>query len=196
MTVYNLKKAEVHTYQDAKTGTVCGDSYMIKETPYYLFGAIADGLGSGVKANEVSTMITSYLEENHEQPLEDLMKECNKLMQNKRGVVLSLFKADYQKREIVFSGIGNISFVLDNNEKTINPVPRNGFLSGRPQSIRVEEFSYKPGASFIFYSDGLKWHQLPKRINQMSLKEAIQHITTQTKKEKKDDVTVMLGKLV
>ncbi|UTW70486.1 hypothetical protein KHA80_08850 [Anaerobacillus sp. HL2] len=105
--------AEVASYQVAKEKNLwCGDSFFYLETEHYFICAVSDGLGSGMIAHTSSKIVMSYIRKNHDQDLTELMSECNDLLINKRGVVLSIIKVDYLNKEISYSNMGNINCIF------------------------------------------------------------------------------------
>lgn len=78
----------------------CGDSFFIKTTEEYLICALADGLGSGERANESSAAISSLVEKNDDKDVEDLMKLCNEELRDKRGATVSILKVDFKKESL------------------------------------------------------------------------------------------------
>ncbi|HET7626923.1 MAG TPA: SpoIIE family protein phosphatase [Bacillales bacterium] len=154
---YRFDKMRVSAFQLAKQGeTQCGDSYYMMETNDYFLCMLADGLGSGPDAKKASQKAVSIVRENPDDDVETLVEKCNCGLRNERGAVLSVFKIDFHKGLLEFSGVGNIRFVFyPPNEKAVYPIPKIGFLSGKRFSARVQTFSFPKHSSFVIYSDGL-----------------------------------------
>ncbi|HYK74435.1 MAG TPA: PP2C family serine/threonine-protein phosphatase, partial [Pseudoneobacillus sp.] len=160
MMEFKKKHIEVYAHQSIKEGkTQCGDGYFYFETDEYFICVVADGLGSGQYAHEAALAVTQIIEENHQESVEVLMKESNRVLLEKRGAAVSIFKVYFQSREFVYSCVGNIRFYLYTpNGNLIYPLPVSGYLSGRPQVYHTQRFSYEPNSKFIIHSDGFVYH--------------------------------------
>jgi phosphoserine phosphatase RsbX len=198
MTQFMKKKTEVYAHQSIKEGrTLCGDGYFYTETEEYFICVIADGLGSGEFAYAASNAVIQLIEENHHQTVEFLMKECNKVLLEKRGAAVSIFKVYFHNREFVYSCVGNIRFYLYTpNGRLIYPLPVSGYLSGRPQVYHTQRFSYEPNSKFLIHSDGFVF-QGAKTLLKPYL--SVKTISDEVKMKignRSDDATVVIGSLL
>lgn len=199
---HHYRQMKISAFQTAKKGQpCCGDSYFFEETNDYFICALADGLGSGVKAKEASERAISVVRENHNEGMETLMKACNKELGASRGAVLSMFKILFDARKLIFSGVGNVRFIFyPPNEKPVYSIPEVGFLSGRALVPKVQTFPFKKGSSFVIYSDGLELNAgsraafsdmtPPEEASRVAQKLAVEGANL------KDDVTFLFGKNV
>jgi negative regulator of sigma-B (phosphoserine phosphatase) len=189
----------VHTlaYQLPKEGKVCcGDSFYLKSTEDYFICVLADGLGSGERANESSSAISSLVEQMHGENVDLLMDLCNREMKDKRGATASILKIDYENRQFTYSSVGNIRFILCAPSGTfIYPLPILGYLSGKPQKYRTHTYSYEKGSKFIIHSDGLVIPGIKAVLNMgQSVEDLSRHLETYTK-SRNDDLTYIVGQL-
>ncbi|WP_070121633.1 PP2C family serine/threonine-protein phosphatase [Bacillus marinisedimentorum] len=190
-------KVDLYAHQSAKTGKdACGDSYYIKETKDYFLCALADGLGSGMEARVSSQAAISAIRDHADEDVQSLMNRANKSLYNKRGAVLGLLKVYYEKRELEYACVGNIRFVMYSpGGKITHPLPKSGYLSGKPASFRVQRFPYEPDSSFLMHSDGLEIRSIKNIVWELrSIKAASQKIRQLIDKPK-DDVTFLIGKI-
>ncbi len=149
---------EVFVYQEAKAGnSESGDTYFTYMNGDYFLCAIADGLGNGPIARQSAEIIPMILTEYHHETIDNLLIRCNELMYQKRGAAVAIVKVDFSEKTIEYSCVGNIKFYMTrrNDEKMIYPLPVMGYLSGRPQKLRTQIYTYKPGDLFLFHSDGV-----------------------------------------
>ncbi|MCD8503354.1 MAG: SpoIIE family protein phosphatase [Bacillaceae bacterium] len=193
---YQFEHFEVGAYQKAKDQFNCnGDSFFCLETPHYLICAVADGLGSGPKANEVSQLVITYIKRNHHKELSVLMEECNQLLRNKRGVVLSIIKIEHIIRRVTYSTVGNISclFYAEKN-LLLRVASKPGFLCGKRIQSRTQTFTYTRGLRFLLYTDGINLlsssHLIISSLEQVD--EVVDYIK-HTANYNKDDVTFVVG---
>ncbi|MEH7074336.1 SpoIIE family protein phosphatase [Neobacillus drentensis] len=184
-------------YQIQKEGNVCnGDSFYMKATEEYFICAVADGLGSGLHAHDSSNAIREVVEQSHYEKVDRLIDDCNNVLKNKRGAVVSLFKADFLQRKITYSSVGNIRFVVYSPPgHFFNPVPVYGYLSGKPQKYGMETFSYEKDAKFLIHTDGLHIPAIKHLLaSSQSIKEISNHLEMYTE-TRKDDLTYIIGQL-
>ncbi|WLR51063.1 PP2C family serine/threonine-protein phosphatase [Bacillus tianshenii] len=197
MIIEKYDNVDIAAYQRAKKGqTCCGDSYFMVETKGYFVCAVADGLGSGPEAKKSSEAAIQVVKRCHSGDVQTIMEECNRTLTGKRGAVLGLLKVDYEKREIVYSSVGNIRFILYSpTGKITYPLPKSGYLSGRPVDIPVQQIAYEEDSTFLIHSDGLQLKSLKKVIWKMTSPEVA---STELKKyvaEGLDDTTFIVGKI-
>lgn len=148
---------EAYVYQEAKQGNrESGDTFFMHAAENYFICAIADGLGNGPIARQSAQIVPKVLEEYHDESLDELLSRCNEHMVQKRGAAVAIVKADYNRKTIQYSCVGNVRFyLLQNGVKMIYPLPVMGYLSGRPQKLKTQEYPYQKGDLFFLHSDGI-----------------------------------------
>jgi phosphoserine phosphatase RsbX len=185
-------------YQIQKEGNVCnGDSFFIKATEEYFICAVADGLGSGMYAHASSNAIREVVEQYHYEEVDILIDYCNKVLKEKRGATVSLFKVNFLPRKITYSSVGNIRFlVYSPSGQFFNPVPVYGYLSGKPRKYGMETFLYEKDAKFIIHTDGI---QIPAVKHLLTCHQSIEEMSNHLKmytETRKDDLTYIIGQLL
>jgi phosphoserine phosphatase RsbX len=192
-----FNKIDICAYQQAKKGRpCCGDSYYIFGNDDFFICAVADGLGSGSAALESSQAAIDVIKEYQEEDIHSLMNRCNKALRQKRGSVLAIFKIYFREEMLVYSCIGNIRFMLYSpSGKLTHPLPALGFLSGKPQTFKIQRFPYEPGSSFIIHSDGLEFRSIKSLIWRLSSPLDASNQLKQLIGIPKDDVTFLIGKI-
>lgn len=157
METINTEYVEAYIYHEAKYRNLeSGDAYFVHSAENYFICAIADGLGNGPIARQSAQIIPTVLEEHHHESLDELLSRCNEYMVQKRGAAVAIVKVDYNLKTIQYSCVGNVRFyILRNREKMIYPLPVMGYLSGRPQKLKTQEYEYQKGDLFFLHSDGV-----------------------------------------
>jgi phosphoserine phosphatase RsbX len=184
-------------YQIQKKGNICnGDSFFRKATDDYFICAVADGLGSGVHAHASSDAIREVVEQYHYEEVDILIDYCNKVLKDKRGATVSLFKVDFSQKKITYSSVGNIRFIVFSpSGQFFNPIPVCGYLSGKPQKYELKTFSYEKGATFIIHTDGLHIPAIKDLLSDFrSIEEMSNHLELYTN-TRNDDLTYIVGQL-
>ena len=96
------------------------------------------------------------LKEYHHESIDELLSRCNEHMVQKRGAAVAIVKVDYKQKTIQYSCVGNVRFyMLHDCEKMIYPLPVMGYLSGRPQKLKTQQYNYEKGDLFFLHSDGV-----------------------------------------
>ncbi len=197
MEAIRTEEVEAYVYQKAKSGNQeSGDTYFVHSEEDYSLFAIADGLGSGPIARQSAEIIPTVLKKHHDESLDELLSRCNEYMIQKRGAAVAIVKFDYVKKTVQYSCVGNVRFyMLHNREKMIYPLPVMGYLSGKPQKLRTQEYPYGAGDLFIMHSDGVALRS-PKSLLKESPGpcELYQNITNLI--EYADDATFIVGNLL
>lgn len=188
---------ELYIYQAPKAGNIeSGDAYFVHTAEDYCLFAIADGLGHGPIARQSAEIIPTVLQEFHHESLDEMLSRCNEYMVQKRGAAVALVKVDYKHKTIEYSCVGNVRFyMLTGGEKMIYPLPVMGYLSGRPQRLRTQKYTYKQGDVFFLHSDGVVL-QSPKSMLKESLGAHEVYRNVAYNVENNDDATFITGNLL
>jgi len=159
------KHVEVSVYQKPKKGNYyCGDSYLYKETDKEFICALSDGLGSGEYAKESSQAVMDVIDEHVDEPIEKIIKECNKTLSNKRGAVLGLLRINFQEEWYSFTSIGNIGIiVIPPKGKRKRNIPSAGYLTGYHRPYKVTHDTLSHGMLFFMFSDGVNERTLSSK---------------------------------
>lgn len=188
---------EVYVYQGTKNGNKeSGDTYFIHAEEDYFICAIADGLGSGPIARQSAQIIPKVLSEYHNESIDELLIRCNEHMMQKRGAAVAIVKVDYQRKTIQYSCVGNVRlYILRNRAQMIYPLPVMGYLSGRPQKLKMQQYDYQEGDLFFLHSDGVVLRS-PKALLKASSGpyELYQNVLGSI--EQGDDATFIAGSLL
>jgi phosphoserine phosphatase RsbX len=195
---YQYSRASVSSYQKPKKGNdLCGDSFYVKETDKYLVCAVADGLGSGKMAKEASGAATDIIDQNHHETVEQLMHLCNDGLRHTRGAVIAIVKVDYKNQTATYSGVGNIRFMVSaERQRAVHPLPKVGFLVGKPERFKVQDFRFERELTFMLYSDGMDIHTQSRTLltKMISPKESVEYISG-LPQDINDDATVLVGQV-
>jgi len=189
---------EAYAFQTTKEGKeYCGDSFYMSVNNDIFLCVLADGLGSGKAAFEASSSVVEYVKENGEMDVDSLIYEANKLLVNKRGAAVSILKVNLQKREFIYSCVGNIRcYLYTPSGKTTYPLPVTGYLSGRPQIYRTQRFSYEANSCFLLHSDGVRLSNAKSFMRSGRPLDAIASEIERDYIQKTDDSTCILGSLL
>ncbi|ANU15122.1 RsbX [Planococcus halocryophilus Or1] len=185
-------------FNAAKKGNYeSGDSYHTVLTDDYFICSVADGLGSGPIARESSQVIPQILREYHHETVDQLMQRFNKLMIHKRGAAVAIFKVDFNNKTLEYSCVGNIRFYLYRKVKDeiIYPLPVMGYLSGRPQKLRTQLYTYVENDLFLIHSDGVDLRNPKSMMRKATVPEQLYSDIVESI-QTGDDATFITGSLL
>jgi len=185
-------------FNAAKKGNYeSGDSYHTVLTDDYFICSVADGLGSGPIARESSQVIPQILREYHHETVDQLMQRFNKLMVHKRGAAVAIFKVDFNNKTLEYSCVGNIRFYLYRKVKDeiIYPLPVMGYLSGRPQKLRTQLYTYVENDLFLIHSDGVDLRNPKSMMRKATVPEQLYNDIVESI-QTVDDATFITGSLL
>ncbi|ARK28620.1 SpoIIE family protein phosphatase [Halalkalibacter krulwichiae] len=131
----------------------------------------------------------------HRLDVAQLVKACNDVLVNHRGVVLTIIKVDYNRQLIDYCNFGNIGFILYLPDgTTFEPIPARGYLSGKKQVIKSSTYRFYQGAVFLLYSDGLKRRPAKERLLRMTSPTVGLENLLEKENYAIDDVTILIGR--
>ncbi|PRO65891.1 SpoIIE family protein phosphatase [Alkalicoccus urumqiensis] len=195
----HLGKADVSVFHTAKGGNWCsGDDYFATAENGSITCAMADGLGSGEEAMEAASIAMTLVKEEASLPLEQLFHRINDAMSGTRGAVVSILRIYPEEEQCEYMNVGNITLHLhypDGN--VVRPVPKRGYLSGRPQRPVRQNWEFPKNTYFSMYSDGFAKNPLHRQL--FSIHESPEEIMLRISREINhidDDATFMVGRLV
>ena len=196
---YPFKNFNVKVFQQPKEGVnCCGDSYYVNENDEFLICGLADGLGSGRFAKEASEKAIKILAANEAEPVQTIMAKANASQQTLRGIVMSLLKIDLSHRKVLFSGIGNINMIINNENEDLyaHLVPPKGYLSGAQTNYKVFELDLPKSGWFALYSDGMRiqHRQLPYLYRLLESRNREDIINSHPIRNFNDDATLIIGR--
>jgi phosphoserine phosphatase RsbX len=196
---------ETHTFsafqKPKNKHKACGDSYWLKETDDEMICVIADGLGSGEQAQLASRAAVETVQQYETHPVMDIVNHVNEEQRNFRGVVLSIVKYNKKTEWLEFCGVGNISLkIISGPNMVLQPRPKNGFLSGRPVQLDVQQMKMPRNSWLTMYSDGIylqvkKLDLLYNVLTNCTYKEINEYLEMEPANYlKQDDITIIIGK--
>lgn len=143
---------------------VCGDSWFAGESPSGMTLFLADGLGHGVRAAEASQAAVDVVREMKALFPSEIMGRIRDGIHQTRGAVGFLSQIDTQRRQVRYSGVGNIDARIVSAEGgQRHLVSRQGMLgNGAPLSGETREAvsEWSPRDCICMASDGIgvRWH--------------------------------------
>jgi serine phosphatase RsbU (regulator of sigma subunit) len=126
-----------------------------------LFGVI-DGLGHGPAAATAAMRAVDALKSARSEPLEVLVRLCNRVLGGTRGVAMTLARVDFEAATLTWTGVGNVAADLVAKAATGIHVRSSARLSAGivgyripPEIKPVQVVSIRAGDLIVMTSDGI-----------------------------------------
>jgi phosphoserine phosphatase RsbX len=134
--------------------TISGDRYVICNGGPSALIAVIDGLGGGAAAATAAERAAGAIETHREHPLDRIMTAAHHACIGTRGAVIGLLRIDLESQDAAYVGVGNIGAYVVSHEPA-RPISRNGIVGYRLPHLREQRSAWRPGDTFILYSDGI-----------------------------------------
>lgn len=134
--------------------TVCGDIWAIHSVPNGFAVFLADGIGHGAPAAAASLKAAEiFTKEKTKTPAAVL--DAMSALKSTRGAVVAVAKIDMIAKTIHYAGIGNISGVILEDDKTRPMISREGIAGMGDRRAREYEYLFEKTPTIILHTDGL-----------------------------------------
>ena len=135
----------------------CGDATACWEQGQKLYLCLADGLGHGEFARAAALAALASVQQRLPAPLPAIFAQCDRDIQETRGVAMGIAVVDAAARTAPFCGVGNIRVLL------LGQRPRHfscsyGIVGAGFKNLIVETLPFAPGDILILTSDGIMEH--------------------------------------
>jgi anti-sigma regulatory factor (Ser/Thr protein kinase) len=141
----------------AKPGeTACGDAWCWAEHPDGWTVMVADGLGHGVDASVAAAEAVRVFLQHRGEPPADVMAAAHAAMRHTRGAAIGIARVDLARRELGFTGVGNIGGTLlaGGAARSLLSIP--GIVGHESRKIQEFVYPWPEKAVVVLYSDGLQ----------------------------------------
>lgn len=118
---------------------------------------IVDGLGHGPDAERAAKAVVSYVGQNLDALLEDLVSGCNEAVRETRGAAMGLVLVNLEEMTLTHAGVGNTRAILLTQSRRAPTVLAStyGIIGAGYQKLRPETVFFTPGDLLFLYTDGL-----------------------------------------
>lgn len=140
--------------------TLSGDSWSLSDDGNALL--VVDGLGHGIFAAEAAQAAVALFQKYQSLEPAEILERMHAALRSTRGAAGALARFDPSLRKLRFAGVGNITCVLQERDRSQNCVSHNGTLGHQMRRVQQFEYSYTPGTLLMMQSDGLTTHSKQK----------------------------------
>jgi anti-sigma regulatory factor (Ser/Thr protein kinase) len=133
----------------------CGDTWRVAQRGNATVILVADGLGHGpLAASAARAAAAAFVERPFDPPSECMQRLHNSLI-GSRGAAAACAVLDPEKSKVIYSGVGNISGISVNGDRSKGMVSHNGILGVQLPRKQQFEYDYNPGSRVVMHSDGM-----------------------------------------
>lgn len=150
--------------QGLETGVVClpkqgeevsGDAWDIQSSGDRHLIVVADGLGHGHLAAQASQEAVRIFREQAERPVTEIMAAMHAGLRSTRGAAVAIAEINFHRRNVQYTGVGNICGSILATARNANMVSYNGTIGYEARKIQEFNYQWFPDALLIMHSDGL-----------------------------------------
>lgn len=122
---------------------------------------VVDGLGHGPLASEAAHQAIRTFRRTTSNSSTHIIEELHGALRSTRGAVAAVASVDFERCEVEFAGIGNISaaIILDHNIRRL--VSHNGTLGSNMRKAKSILYPFPHGSMLVMHSDGIGTHWSP-----------------------------------
>jgi anti-sigma regulatory factor (Ser/Thr protein kinase) len=136
----------------------CGDAWATKSNSNSTVIMLVDGLGHGpdaaVAANQAITIFRQSTTHNPKEILPLLQTGLN----HTRGAAIAIAKIAFADNRVSFVGIGNISAIIFDQERSNHLVSHNGIVGLNAHNFKEFSYPWTQNSLLVLHSDGVATH--------------------------------------
>lgn len=134
---------------------VCGDVWEAIELPGVLRVIVADGLGHGIFAEQAAREAISVFRSHPRLGIPQTMELMHQALTKTRGAAASTVELRATDRQVISSGVGNVSMRLVDQEKSKNLISDNGTLGASVRKMQSFSQPWSPDMLLVMHTDGV-----------------------------------------
>lgn len=136
-----------------------GDAFLIHKSRNDLF-CVIDALGHGAEAYESATAVKQCVLGHLGETIDSIIHAAHLFIQGERGmrgVMLSIAQLDYERRRIIFGGLGDVMMKIfpPDDQATLYALPKDGIVGDNFRNIEIQEFKMHRGSIVAMFTDGV-----------------------------------------
>ncbi|MBS1816382.1 MAG: SpoIIE family protein phosphatase [Acidobacteria bacterium] len=191
------RRMEVGSISIPKNGEdVCGDGWLVRETPDLTVIAVADGLGHGLHAREAAAAVLEGCAQARLAGPAAMLELMHGAGRHTRGAAAALAELRPHSGIVTCAGVGNISTSIVSAGSVRHAVSMPGTLGHEARMFREYTYPWDTEALLVMHSDGLSAHWsfdgLPGLVSRHP--SVIAAVLYRQCSRQRDDVTVVVAR--
>jgi anti-sigma regulatory factor (Ser/Thr protein kinase) len=136
---------------------VCGDTFAVRaDGAAYVI--VVDGLGHGPGAADCADAAVAAFDEASLNGPADVLRDVHGALRTTRGAAVSVARIDYGRRELLYSGVGNIAGAIWTHGGARHLLSHPGIVGHDSRNVREITYELPQDALVLLYSDGIGTH--------------------------------------
>lgn len=140
-----------------------GDLHLVKAVARGVLVAVVDGLGHGREAAGAAHAAVTALDHHAGESPVALLERCHRVLQGKRGAVMSVAWFEPARSSMTWVGVGNVEGRLLHADASgrlarvrESLVSRGGIVGSELPRVQARTLAVAPGDTLIFATDGIR----------------------------------------
>jgi anti-sigma regulatory factor (Ser/Thr protein kinase) len=175
----------------------CGDAWAVEsDSSGRSLVIVADGLGHGVQAAAAAGLAIRTFRENMHRGSAQIIEVVHAALRSTRGAAVAVIELFHDKREIVFTGVGNISAQVVTGAISRSMVSHNGTAGVEARRIQSFTYAWPAESLLVVHSDGLasQWNLAQHPGLRFKHPSLIAAVLYRDCRRQRDDVTVLIAR--
>jgi serine phosphatase RsbU (regulator of sigma subunit) len=175
----------------------CGDAWAVESdgSGRTMF-IVADGLGHGMQAASAAAQAIHTFRENMQRTTMQIMEAIHAALRSTRGAAVAVIALSQAKREVEFTGVGNISAQIVTGANVKSMMSHNGTAGVEARRIQSFIYPWPADSLLVVHSDGLtsQWNLAQHPGLRFKHPSLIAALLYRDCRRLRDDVTVLVAK--
>lgn len=133
-----------------------GDGWIFHQKPDRVTVLVVDGIGHGLQAADAAQEAIATFARHAERDPRQILEYIHAALRKTRGAVAAVAEIRPAEQKLLYAGVGNISAVLIDEERSRNLVSHNGTLGATAPRIQQFQHEWTPSAVLVMHSDGIQ----------------------------------------
>lgn len=176
--------------------TVSGDRAVVHAFDGGVLVAAIDGLGHGRAACEAADVAAATLQREAHQPLAVVFARAHEALRRTRGAVISVGCFSLARRELTWSGVGNVeAYLLRPGRVRERMLVIGGIIGHVLPTFRVGRVPLEPGDTLVLATDGIR-NQFPEAVPGSGDAQAVADRVFECCAKEGDDALVLVARFL
>lgn len=153
--IHKRQGSVVGANRACKGQIVSGDCLFMCDTDDGIIVGIADGLGHGALAHDISSRVKQCMESSGANTIVDMLYEADQFISPSGGAAVGVAEINYTNYEVSFAAVGNIgACIIGSKDKSF--VFKDGMVGARMRTPLLQKEKLKSGDKLLLFSDGIQ----------------------------------------
>lgn len=135
---------------------VCGDGWNFHEAPDRIVTVLVDGIGHGWQAAEAAEEAIHTFGKYAELGPHRILQNMHDALRKTRGAVAAVAEIRLAEQTLVYAGVGNISAVVVDPNRSRNLISHSGTLGAAAPRIQEFRSEWSRNSVLVMHSDGVQ----------------------------------------